>query len=47
MKKNSNFKIGSGSRKGFVSKFQSDNPVIEFSEENNISQIKDKIFNKS
>ena len=47
MVKNSNFKIGSGSRKGFVSKFQSDNPVNEFSEENNTSLVKNKIFNKS
>ena len=47
MEKKSNFKIGSGSRKGFVSKFQSENPVIEISEENNVLQIKNIIFNKS
>ena len=46
MSKESVFKDGSGSRKGFVSKFQT-KTNFETQSENNISKIKNKIFNKS
>ena len=46
MSKESVFKDGSGSRKGFVSKFQTETN-FETQSENNISKIKNKIFNKS
>ena len=46
MSKESVFKDGSGSRKGFVSKFQIETN-FETQSENNISKIKNKIFNKS
>ena len=47
MKKNSFFKSGSGSRKAFVSSFQNKQELIEKHQENNVSLIKNKIFNKS
>ena len=47
MKKNSFFKSGSGSRKAFVSSFQNKQELKEKHQENNISLIKNKIFNKS
>lgn len=47
MSKNSKFKIGSGSRKGYVSQFQIDTPIIEFTEKNNTLVKKNKIYNKS
>ena len=46
MSKESVFKEGSGSRKGFVSKFQTENN-LDMQSENNISKIRNKIFNKS
>ena len=46
MSKESVFKEGSGSRKGFVSKFQTENN-LDVQTENNISKIRNKIFNKS
>ena len=46
MSKESVFKDGSGSRKGFVSKFKTETN-FETQSENNISKIKNKIFNKS
>ena len=46
MSKESVFKDGSGSRKGFVSKFQTENN-LDMQTENNISKIRNKIFNKS
>ena len=46
MSKESVFKEGSGSRKGFVSKFQTENN-LDMQTENNISKIRNKIFNKS
>tara|TARA_X000000368_G_scaffold413618_1_gene401997 strand:+ start:968 stop:1804 length:837 start_codon:yes stop_codon:yes gene_type:complete len=46
MKKTSFFKIGSGSRKGFVSTFQ-DKELKEIFHENNISKIRNQIFTKS
>lgn len=47
MKKNSFFKSGSGSRKAFVSSFQNKQELKEKRQENNVSLIKNKIFNKS
>ncbi len=47
MKKNSFFKSGSGSRKAFVSSFQNKQELKEKHQENNVSLIKNKIFNKS
>ena len=47
MKKNSFFKSGSGSRKAFVSSFQNKQELKEKYQENNVSLIKNKIFNKS
>ena len=47
MKKNSFFKSGSGSRKAFVSSFQNKQELKEKHQENNISLIENKIFNKS
>lgn len=46
MKKTSYFKIGSGSRKGFISKFQ-DQEFKETIKENNISKIRNQLFTKS
>ena len=46
MSKESVFKDGSGSRKGFVSKFQMD-ATFESKSKNNISKIENVIFNKS
>jgi len=46
MKKTSYFKIGSGSRKGFVSKFQ-DRELNEIINENKISKLRNKIITKS
>ena len=46
MKKTSFFKIGSGSRKGFVSTFQ-DKELKEIFHENNISEIRNQIFTQS
>ena len=46
MKKTSYFKIGSGSRKGFVSKFQ-DRELKEIINENKISKLRNKIITKS
>ena len=46
MKKTSYFKIGSGSRKGFISKFQ-DQEFKETIRENNISKIRNQLFTKS
>tara|TARA_B100001093_G_scaffold196964_1_gene189240 strand:+ start:1059 stop:1895 length:837 start_codon:yes stop_codon:yes gene_type:complete len=46
MKKTSYFKIGSGSRKGFISKFQ-DQEFKETLQENNISKIRNQLFTKS
>jgi site-specific DNA-methyltransferase (adenine-specific) len=46
MKKTSYFKIGSGSRKGFISKFQ-DQEFKETIQENNISKIRNQLFTKS
>ena len=42
MSKESVFKEGSGSRKGFVSKFQTENN-LDMQTENNISKIRNKI----
>ena len=47
MKKNSFFKSGSGTRKAFVSSFQNKQELKEKHQENNVSLIKNKIFNKS
>ena len=47
MKKNSFFKSGSGSRKAFASSFQNKQELKEKHQENNVSLIKNKIFNKS
>ncbi len=47
MKKNSFFKSGSGARKAFVSSFQNKQELKEKHQENNVSLIKNKIFNKS
>ena len=47
MKKNSFFKSGSGSRKAFVSSFQNKQELKEKHQENNVSLVKNKIFNKS
>ena len=47
MKKNSFFKSGSGSRKAFVSSFQNKQELKEKHQENNVSLIENKIFNKS
>jgi len=47
MKKNSYFKTGSGSRKAFVSTFQDKGELKEILELNNVSKVKNKIFNKS
>ena len=47
MKKNSFFKSGSGSRKAFVSSFQNKQELKEKHQDNNVSLIKNKIFNKS
>lgn len=47
MKKTSFFKIGSGSRKSFVSSFQASSDLNEVLGENNSSKIKNKIFLKS
>ena len=47
MKKNSFFKSGSGSRKAFVSSFQNKQELKEKHQENNVSLIKNKLFNKS
>lgn len=46
MKKTSYFKIGSGSRKGFVSKFQ-DKELKEIVNQNKISQLRNQIITKS
>ena len=46
MKKTSYFKIGSGSRKGFISKFQ-DKEFKETIQENKSSKIRNQIFTKS
>ena len=46
MKKNSYFKIGSGSRKGFVSKFQ-DNELKETINQNQVSTLRNQIITKS
>jgi len=46
MKKTSYFKIGSGSRKGFVSKFQ-DKELKEIINQNKISQLRNQIITKS
>ena len=46
MKKTSYFKIGSGSRKGFISKFQ-DQEFKETIQENKISKIRNQLFTKS
>ena len=46
MKKTSYFKIGSGSRKGFISKFQ-DQEFKETIQKNNISKIRNQLFTKS
>jgi site-specific DNA-methyltransferase (adenine-specific) len=46
MKKNSYFKIGSGSRKGFVSKFQ-DKELKETINQNKISKLRNQIITKS
>ena len=46
MKKTSYFKIGSGSRKGFFSKFQ-DQEFKETIQKNNISKIRNQLFTKS
>ena len=46
MKKTSYFKIGSGSRKGFVSKFQ-DKELKEIINQNQISKLRNKIITKS
>ena len=46
MKKTSYFKIGSGSRKGFVSKFQ-DKELKEVINQNKISKLRNKIITKS
>ena len=46
MKKTSYFKIGSGSRKGFVSKFQ-DRELNEIINENKISKLRNQIITKS
>lgn len=46
MKKTSYFKIGSGSRKGFVSKFQ-DKELKEIINQNKISKLRNKIITKS
>ena len=46
MKKTSYFKIGSGSRKGFISKFQ-DQEFKEIIKKNNISKIRNQLFTKS
>ena len=46
MSKESVYKDGSGSRKGFVSKFQTETN-FETQSENNVSKLKNKIFNKS
>ena len=46
MKKTSFFKIGSGSRKGFVSTFQ-DKELKEIFHENNRSEIRNQIFTQS
>ena len=46
MKKTSYFKIGSGSRKGFFSKFQ-DQEFKETKQKNNISKIRNQLFTKS
>ena len=47
MKKKSFFKSGSGSRKAFVSTFQDKKELVEVSNANNNSDIKDTIFHKS
>ena len=47
MKKSSFFKSGSGSRKAFVSSFQNEKELKEIHQDNNISSVKNKIFNKS
>jgi len=47
MKKNSFFKSGSGSRKAFVSSFQNKQELKEKHQENNVSLIENKLFNKS
>ena len=46
MKKTSYFKIGSGSRKGFVSKFQ-DKELKEIINQNKISKLRNQIITKS
>ena len=46
MKKTSYFKIGSGSRKGFVSKFQ-DKELKETINQNKISRLRNQIITKS
>ena len=46
MKKTSYFKIGSGSRKGFVSKFQ-DNELKETINQNQVSTLRNQIITKS
>ena len=46
MKKTSYFKIGSGSRKGFVSKFQ-DKELKEIINQNEISKLRNQIITKS
>ena len=46
MKKNSYFKIGSGSRKGFVSKFQG-NELKETINQNQVSTLRNQIITKS
>ena len=43
MSKESVYKDGSGSRKGFVSKFQTETN-FETQSENNVSKLKNKIF---
>ena len=47
MKKNSFFKSGSGARKAFVSSFQNKQELKEKHQENNVSLIENKLFNKS
>ena len=47
MKKNPFFKSGSGARKAFVSSFQNKQELKEKHQENNVSLIENKIFNKS
>ncbi len=47
MKKSSFFKSGSGSRKAFVSSFQKEKELKEIHQDNNTSNVKNEIFNKS